>query len=1250
MPFTSAQVSGLVGGQQAMFANDRSFSEQIAGMPALPMQNPYPTYANAPHDTLSSGAGIAGGIGMALPGIAAGGTMAASLLGYKSTLGLLDPFTGVTRAFGAGTGGSMAARAGVMAGAEGMGIKYAAGNIGRAFAQGGLRAGFGAIGGGLAGMALPLAGYYAAGKAISFMGENIYQGAQNIQDVSRMTEQYFQPQFGRAGVRPGGKPGMGLIRQVTDTLQEFASQDTMRSMEDMRRLMDRAGQMGMLEGVGDARQFKDKFRKILKSTKAVAKVLGSSLEEAMPFVKQMEGMGLWTARDVMGTAAEARALGPQGAQAMMGAMQTGAQMAHAMGGRLGAGANLGRQLYAQVAAGKRMGTFSEEDIREFTGGVGGAQGQQMMAGSMQQVMAGMGRTALGRLMMAGLGEIKEGRFTGRMDEERLEQMRTGQLTIGQLQSQGKARIRNQELAASFFNREGQMSQAMGAQGGLELLNAGLQRALQRAGRSGAGPEIKNRFIQLLTGANQRQADALQRMLEDLPRIQDERERRLYASLEDSFREGDLRRNRSWAGFKDAVGQAFEDMGRPFQEFGQNLSISMTEMGDRMSSYLTGRARAMPRVTEQEMMTMRLQGQLNNAPTMQQLGITNIGQGFMDPGVLGNMTMDMRRQGLGRRIFGGMAAGAIAGGVAGTIIPGAGTVSGAVLGGIGGGLAGAMGFDPIYAMQVNARGGMEAGGLRLTGGEAADLLPRARAFLQAGLQARRGTAGANEVSLGGGLVAKSDDLQLVARRAVMRARSATISGLLGGETEEKREAQNVINSRLRKILTDPSQSSALKELKDDRPEEYARTLMRKVSSTPEGRRAVQTLTKDHPMGAGSEGALLDVGAIAMRETGAQGGDRAIDYDETADMLSGMALGTPEELAERQRELFDDMAAGSGAFGGALAAAGTGAAVGAAAGAAFFGVGAIVGGAIGGVIGLGVGLLGHMGTRDMSAGDFESALTSDKYTTQDVVDYLEGKGDTAFAAAAMQGDPAAQKLRNYLDDAKSKGGGAVEELKGQLSEAGRLRRGQARNQEVSRLKRLAGRLGPVGDIKGVRAETESQLEKARKALAAGSMEEGFEMLGKVSMTDVERQKLRGGQDLLGRQAVLQQDIAGMGEMEEKEFKQFKKKLLKGTGGVDLLGSIQASLQGEERVKFEQMLKGGIKGEEVGELKKLLERAAPQVFGKGGQKGKDPMLALMTEYTDANRKFVWAVAEALDGKLKETAEGVEQAGDKMSGPKPA
>ena len=1196
-----------------MFANQHAFAQQVAGTSgmAAPMPNPYPSYGLGPSTTAERGAEAAGTFGKALPGLVGIGTMGASMIGYKSGLGLLDPFTGISRAFGAGVGGGTVGRAGLIAGRSGMGVVHAGKAIGSAFTSGGLRAGLGAIGGGLAGAAVAALPYYLAGKAIGHVGEQIYEGAQDFRDVGRMTKQYFDPDRGAAaGAR--GAPGTGTIRAVTDTLREMASRDTMRDMKDMRRLMDQAGGMGMLQGVTDATQFKEKFGKVLKSAKAIAVAMGSSVEEALPTLRSLNQMGLWTAQDVMGVSAEMRAVGPRGAQAMMGTMQAGAQMSHALGGTLKAGAQMGRNMFGQISTARQMGILSAEDVREFTGGVGGARGQQMMATNMQQILAGMGRTALGRRMMVRLGEVREGRFTGDIDPERLERFQRGERL--------ERRRMTGRMATSFYNREGEISQSLAARGGIETLAQGIRQVAQRHGL-GDDPDYANMLLKKLTGANQRQANTLQEMIRNLPRIRAERERSIESAIEDSFREAHIRRNRSWQGFSDAVGSAWDEMNRPLKELGQNLAVGWAEGAERLEAKLLGRARQMPKITQQRMMNLQMSGALSDARAeefdLADLGVPNVGQAFVDSTPLGDWTARMRGP---------------------------------------------------ETRNIELRGGVQFGGQTVGAETFEDIKPMAMGFLEAGLQTRRGEVGdegrvvdlaKGEVDLGGGLVAKEIDMKKTARRAIMRSRSARISTLFGEETTQKREAQNTINERMRQVLSDPARAPELRKLKEDSPRDYGLRLMREIVRDPETSRAFRVLSKDHPEGVASEAALLDTGAIAMRETRAAQGDLAIEFERPVEEIAGMALGDTDNLEEAQRELISEMTTAAGATGRSLfedvSAGAASAAVGMATGVAGYaaiaaatGVGAVPGAIMAGGLTLlsavGGGIYGAIehaaGEAELSEGEFAEALTSDQYTTKDVLDYLEGRGGEGnkFGMAAFQGG-AAGKLQKLLDRAKEDPGLKQTLVKG-ISRQGAIDQMRAITQERERVQRVAG-TQPIGDIRGVSAATESRLEEARKSLAAGDKDVGFAKLRDMRITDPAEVKMlrRGEGGAIGQQAVLMQDISEMGRMTAGEFKKFRKDLRE-TSGVNLISSLQARLHGKEREDFEKMLQGGLTSREATKLQGMLEQAAPQAFGRGaGRRGEDPFMRMLTEYTAANRDFVQAVKEFAGDK------GVSDAGDKVA-----
>ena len=672
MPYaTSAQMSGLIGGQQAMFSNMVAHSQQIAGLygtgpmtgAGAGMQNPFPSspppnaYGTAGGQDI--GARVAGGLGMAIPGALTGASIAGGLMGGAA--GYADPFTGVARAFRAGTGA-----------AAGAGIRGTLGRIGAAFTTGGMRAGLGVLGGGVAAgaaMALP---YMAIGGAAQKLGETIYAGARDVSEVGQIAGGIMGPQGGAPGARPGGGLGRGQIKSIIGMMSEIASDEVMASMDDLKRLMDRAGQMGMLTGAGGLTGFKQKFKQIVESTKQVANILGTTLDEALPMVNQMNQMGLWKTTDIMGGAIAARTVGPQATGAMMSTMQQGAQRAHALGGGLAAGAQVGQESFLNVRAMMRGGTMSEQQLREFTGGVGGIRGQQMMASQMGGVIQQFGQSSAGRLMMAGLGQTREGRFTGGIDPEKMQQFLRGDISVGELQQMGRKATTTRAGAVSFTRRQGAIGQELGAKGGIEGVASMIQQVMQKGGF--AGEDEQNILMQKMTGMTQRQADFMQDLIKDLPRIREQKQNDFEQAVSSAFREANERSSRSWGGIKASIGQAWDNFWAPAREFGTDLATSFGEASDRMADQLMGRVRDIP-VTNRERMQRLRQGAMTRGGTMGDLGITGIGQAAM-----GTSFAESMRLGTGGRTgfaaLGGAAAAAMGlGFTRGDVLEGAGMEAG-----------------------------------------------------------------------------------------------------------------------------------------------------------------------------------------------------------------------------------------------------------------------------------------------------------------------------------------------------------------------------------------------------------------------------------------------------------------------------------------------------------------------------------------------------------------------------------------------
>lgn len=615
MPLQSNDVANMMAAQMGQFSQQAAYARQIGGI--LPrrgapgMTGSSGSYANPWYggqdlglfgDTSAGGYGAAaiGGFGAAIPAAASGVSMAAGFGLMGHTLGALDPFTGLGRAFASG------------AGFGGQGILGTAGGIAGLGARGGL----GAIGGGLAAAALPLAGYMAAGQALSFVGENVYQGAQNISQVGAMANNSFGTAYGVAGSRPGGQFSRDTVRQITSVLHEITSQESMATFTDLKKVMDQAGQMNLLFGISNASEFKTRFKSMVAQVSDLAKAIGGSLEEAMPLFSQMRSMGVWKPEDVMGTAAALRASGP-GAGALLQTMGAGARNSFAFGGTLSAGASLGRTQFQTVQEAVRSGVLSDEAVLQLTGGTGGVEGQQMLAERLTGIIQSASQTPVGRLSMAGLGEVKNGKFTGRVDRSRLGKFLSGGMSIDDLQSAGMNAASTREGAASFTARQDVLGQNVMAEGGLELVGQMAQAGLDRAGLGDAGEEIQQLMIEKLFGIGSRDAQMIQKMLTDLPGILERRTERSKQALEDAFRSADEKQNRSIGGLRAALGKAFEDqLAAPIQELAETATTRANEAVDRLTDSLYGRGR---RITATSSERLRLLTGQVTAPSLRDVG-------------------------------------------------------------------------------------------------------------------------------------------------------------------------------------------------------------------------------------------------------------------------------------------------------------------------------------------------------------------------------------------------------------------------------------------------------------------------------------------------------------------------------------------------------------------------------------------------------------------------------------------------------
>lgn len=1216
MVYSSAQISGLVGGQMAMFSNQQQFSQQISGLygtgPGMAgggMSNPFPTSAGP-----GFGAGMAQGMAGSIEGVMGGAALAGGFMGGAA--GWADPFTAMMRVGGSNMGALRGLGGAIQAGygfgsTGGVALPGASANIGRGlmgaasegfgFMRGvGARGALSGLAGGLGAAAATGGLYYAATLPIMEGAEQFAAGAQNVADVGMMAQAHMGPQFGQAGARPGGGMGRGQIREMVGVLEEIASQDTMASMDSLKRLMDQAGQSGLLQGIGSAQEFKQKFGKMVQQVKQVAQVMGTSLEEAAPLFGQMSQMGLWRTSDIMGTAGAMRAVGPAAAPQMMAAMQSGAQLSHAMGGRLGAGAAMGRDAFLGVQSAVRTGVLSPEQVMEFTGGVGGVEGQRMVAQQMQGVMGRFSETSMGRLMMAGLGRFEGGKFTGGVDKKMMDRFMRGEIDVGELQRIGQQRTSSsREAATSYMVRKGTIGQEMMASGGMEGLSQAVTQVMERAGYGGAGENIQNMFIQKMTGVDARTAEMLRNIGNDIGRIQEDKQRRLEAALDDSFREVDIRMNHSWQGFKDSMGQAFDESFRPMRELGADVATAIGQKTDRAIDYITGRTKKYGMTSRQLQQRLWSEGGLTDTGGLE---LSARGQAGMSASTsTSERIRNMSRTDRGFFGLGGLASAAfgLEAGTQGEQLArmGAETVE------LGYGQAVPEGFTRIDEGQ-SGLSAIALGPLGAIAGAVADI------------------SGA-----GGGRAVRVSDRDEIIRGAVTRSEDRTWSGMgFAGKKEQIQKDLDKAKGAMRRLLaSDPALAKEFAEYKEDNPEVQKQTdwLMKKLEKKdPQAAQALKNIAAKSGKGSKNE-RMKDAMALVIEDAGIKGPWRP-DYEKEAGVATEMEMFSSTEEFDQAIADTIEVAAEQGAA---------------------FSFTQVVG-------------------REGLAGAY--ARTFDMLTgagpTEEFRDTLERVTQSGWAgtfARALEGDKAAiDEIASGSEEMQAAWAKLGDVPKGQkekfvksLKTIEKRRGGRAALQVREKTAQLAKRALQEGAGEGLEGPQKEAFQKLLKTYAEGGAgtKAAERLTAQLMETDLRALAEEGG--VVGQQVArygqARKAIGGFRtgagvttEQLEKELGQFR-------------------LPEEMRKELKKLVESGgeFTEEEKASFQKMFTQRAGQAGVMGGQVGRgastQSLTDSLTRYTDANTKFVFAVGAAISGiekkDLEQTAKDLENTLQEKTGKRP-
>jgi hypothetical protein len=443
------------------------------------------------------------------------------------------------RTMGVNTGfmGRMGAMGNAISGA------YQAGGLGRGI---GMAARFGgaygmAGAGALAGAALPIGAGLAAYSALEYGGQQMYQGAQDA-----MMGQALMNRMG-----PGIAPGQNMRGQGAQTGAMMRSMATEMGtgMEDISRIAQQLNSQRVFQTTRSAKEFRDKFKGVMKAVKEIAEITQSSVDDAAKMFTDLRQQGFYTTADIKSQAASRQAREmttgiSAGVYSAIGG--AGAQMARQYGMRGRYGARLAERNVAGVAQGVRSGAMSEEEVQE----LGGVEAVGMR---MAQQQMGFMRSARGRAMIAySMGE------GGAPDAKRMQRMLSSGMSMEELVTGAAGRGLGVLRAAGGREAREQFAQYAGM--GMVSMAAMQQKQLY-------GGTSRQGIINMMgtMGVGREEAELMLQQTLQMPKQlaaeQRERENAAERASYQSMRKAASLTNRAGAALDRVVGAPMRGMGR-----------------------------------------------------------------------------------------------------------------------------------------------------------------------------------------------------------------------------------------------------------------------------------------------------------------------------------------------------------------------------------------------------------------------------------------------------------------------------------------------------------------------------------------------------------------------------------------------------------------------------------------------------------------------------------------------------------------
>lgn len=379
------------------------------------------------------------------------------------------------------------------------------------FIGGGLGFMKGGVGGAISGFGIGSM----VGGAMTHVAGSFMEGAHEQASLERTLSQFqhfnASSRTGRGFSRTDSMAIGNMVRQM-ERIPEMLT-----SFGELNRVMDKMGQMGLMQGVRDAGEFMRKFKDTVGTLKDLAKVMGTTMEGALQQFGESRLSGFYSKSDITRNVLNRQitsSLTGMNQDQVNALQQFGSQLGHSAGGSRRTGANFATRTAAQLGMANRMGILSNDQIVEMTGKEG-AEGIQDLSASMTQLGYRMGYSNVGQALTLALGEVKDGRYTGNMDKDLVERVRSGELGLGELKRLARSKAGTRGAKLSFAAHKERLRSEMVGAVGTEGIAMQLQSILGDRGWS--NPDAINLVMQRF-GASEEQANLLQQMMPDIQSI------------------------------------------------------------------------------------------------------------------------------------------------------------------------------------------------------------------------------------------------------------------------------------------------------------------------------------------------------------------------------------------------------------------------------------------------------------------------------------------------------------------------------------------------------------------------------------------------------------------------------------------------------------------------------------------------------------------------------------------------------------